>query len=53
MFRLGRPIMLLLSLAGSIDADAAESVALQGQIYDYAELTPETLREFLSRTEGI
>jgi hypothetical protein len=54
MFRLGRSILFLfLSLAGSTNSDSAESAALQVQIYDYAELTPQTLREFLSRTERI
>ena len=54
MFKLGRSILFVfLALAGSAGANSAEAAALQVQIYDYAGLEPQTLRQFLSRVERI
>ena len=54
MFKLGRPIVFVfLAVAGSPNANSAKAATLQVQIYDYADLEPQTLRQFLSRTERI
>ena len=54
MFTLGRSILLaFLTLVGNVGANSAEAAALQIQIYDYANLEPQTLSEFLIWTERI
>jgi hypothetical protein len=54
MSKLGRSIFcLFLAVAGSADANSTEASALRVEIYDYADLEPQTLREFLSWTERI
>jgi hypothetical protein len=54
MFKLGRStLFLFLAVAGSANANSAEAATLQVQIYDYADLEPQTLRKFLSWTERI
>src|SRR5438445_3647949 len=54
MFKLCRSILFVfLAVVGSDNVSSADAATLQVQIYDYADLEPQTLRQFLSWTKRI
>ena len=46
-------MLIFLALAGGAKDLSAQAAALQVQVYDYADLSPATLHEFIVHTQGI